>query len=76
MLVRLGLSFVLAMFAVGTAMAAQVAPENKAAMQMPCADDFAALCIGLPPEDSTETRACFVRNTSKLSPGCREAINT
>ena len=74
MLVRFGVSFALATFAVSTAMAAPVAPEDKAAMQMLCAGDFAALCAGLPPEDGPETRACFAKNMSKLSPGCRNAI--
>ena len=74
MLVRFGIGFALAVSTVSTVMAAPVAPEDKAAMQMLCAGDFATLCSGLPPEDGPETRACFAKNMSKLSPGCRDAI--
>ncbi|WP_246687868.1 hypothetical protein [Methylobacterium sp. WL93] len=76
MLVRFGIGIVLAAFAASTTMAAPVSPEDKAAMQLLCAGDFATLCTGLPPEDGPETRACFNRNMSKLSPGCRNAIDT
>ncbi|TXN15138.1 hypothetical protein FV219_02595 [Methylobacterium sp. WL122] len=74
MLVRFGVGLALATFAASTAMAAPVAPEDKAAMQMMCAGDFTTLCAGLAPEDGPETRACFAKNMSKLSPGCRDAI--
>ncbi|MCJ2104364.1 hypothetical protein MKK70_02985 [Methylobacterium sp. E-041] len=74
MLVRFGVGFVLAALTASTTMAAPVSPEDKAAMQLLCAGDFATLCTGLPPEDGPETRACFNRNMSKLSPGCRNAI--
>ena len=76
MLVRFGVGFVLVAFAASAATAAPVAPEDKAAMQMLCAGDFTTLCAGLPPEDGPETRACFAKNMSKLSPGCRDAIET
>ena len=76
MLVRFGLGAMLAVFAASTAIAAPVAPEDKAAMQLLCAGDFATLCAGLPPEDGPETRACFAKNMLKLSPGCRDAIET
>ena len=71
---RFGAGIILVVFAAGTAAAAPVAPEDKAAMQMLCAGDFAALCAGLPPADGSETRACFAKNMSKLSPGCRDSI--
>ena len=74
MSVRFGAGLLIAALTASTAMAAPVAPEDKAAMQMLCAGDFTTLCNGLPPEDGPETRACFARNMSKLSPGCRDAI--
>ncbi|TXM66967.1 hypothetical protein FV226_22615 [Methylobacterium sp. WL12] len=74
MSVRFGVGLLIAALTASAAMAAPVAPEDKAAMQMLCAGDFATLCSGLPPEDGPETRACFARNMSKLSPGCRDAI--
>lgn len=74
MLVRFGLSSVLAAFVASAASAAPMAPEDKASLQLLCAGDFATFCAGLPPEDGPETRACFRRNMSKLSPGCQNAI--
>ncbi|MCJ2110770.1 hypothetical protein FV232_13435 [Methylobacterium sp. WL30] len=74
MLVRFGVGFALATFAATAAIAAPVSQEDKAAMQLLCAGDFATFCTGLPLEDGPETRACFNRNMSKLSPGCRNAI--
>ncbi|TXM93539.1 hypothetical protein FV222_22225 [Methylobacterium sp. WL103] len=76
MLVRFGVGFALATFVASTAMAAPVSSEDKASMQLLCAGDFTTLCAGLPPEDGPETRACFAKNMSKLSPGCRDAIET
>lgn len=74
MLVRFGLGFVLTMVVAGTALAASISPEDKAAMQQQCAGDFTTFCAGLPPEDGPETKACFEKNMSKLSPGCQNAI--
>jgi hypothetical protein len=74
MLVRFGLASVLSALAASTALAAPMAPEDKASLQLLCAGDFATFCAGLPPEDGPETRACFQKNMSKLSPGCQNAI--
>ena len=74
MLVRFGLASVLVAFVASTSSAAPVAPEDKASLQLLCAGDFATYCAGLPPEDGPETRACFQKNMSKLSPGCQNAI--
>ena len=76
MLVRFGLGFVLATVAAGTALAAPMPAEDKAAMQQQCAGDFTTFCAGLPPEDGPETKACFEKNMSKLSPGCQGAIQS
>jgi len=74
MLVRLGLALVLSAFVASTVSAAPMAPDDKASLQLLCAGDFATLCTGLPPEDGPETRACFQKNMSNLSPGCQNAI--
>ncbi|MBY0257014.1 hypothetical protein [Methylobacterium sp.] len=74
MLVRFGLTFVLAAAAAGAAVAAPMSDEDKAALQQQCAGDFTTFCAGLPPEDGPETQACFQKNMSKLSPGCQNAI--
>ena len=70
MLVRFGLTFVLAAAAAGAAVAAPMSD----ALQQQCAGDFTTFCAGLPPEDGPETQACFQKNMSKLSPGCQNAI--
>ena len=74
MFVRFGLSSVFTVFIACTATAAPMAPEDKASLQLLCAGDFATFCAGLPLEDGPETRACFQKNMSKLSPGCQNAI--
>jgi len=74
MLVRFGLASVLTVFVASTASAAPMAPEDKVSLQLLCAGDFATFYVGLPPEDGPETRACFQKNMSKLSPGCQNAI--
>ena len=74
MLVRFGLASALIVSVASTASAAPVTPEDKAALQLLCAGDFATFCAGLPLEDGPETRACFQKNMSKLSPGCQDAI--
>jgi hypothetical protein len=74
MLVRFGLGVALAAFATGTALAAPMAPEDKAVLQQQCAGDFTTFCTGLPPTDGPETQACFEKNMAKLSPGCHAAI--
>lgn len=74
MLVRFGLSIILAAVVISAAHAAPMTDEDKAALQQECAGDFTAFCAGLPPEDGPETQACFQKNMSKLSPGCHNAI--
>jgi hypothetical protein len=74
MFVRFGLASVLTLSIASAAIAAPIGPEDKASLQLLCAGDFATFCAGLPLEDGPETRACFQRNMSKLSPGCQNAI--
>lgn len=74
MLVRFGLSILLAAAAANAAVAAPMSVEDKAVLQQQCAGDFTTFCAGLPPEDGPETQACFQKNMSKLSPGCQNAI--
>jgi hypothetical protein len=74
MLVRFGLGLFLATTAASAAFAAPMTDEEKAVLQQQCAGDFTNFCMGLPPEDGPETKACFEKNMSKLSPGCQNAI--
>lgn len=59
-----------------SALAAPLSSDDKAALKQQCMGDFTTYCGDMAPEEGPETQACFEKNMAKLSPGCRNAIQS